>query len=261
MYYAGIDIGSLSAETVVINQNREVLGWSIIPSGADHKTAIDTSFSTTLEKTGIHKDDVRYIVSTGYGRINVPFAHKQVTEIACHGKGAYFLFPQTKTVIDIGGQDNKVIKIGKNGKVIDFLMNDKCAAGTGRFLEVMAHALNVDIKDMGEMSLKSQKCINISSTCGIFAESEVVSLIAQGNNKSDIIRGLHNSIADRIQGMINRVGLSGEVTMTGGGAKNTGVVNGIEEKLGMKINIPNEPQIVGALGAALIAMEMSSDDQ
>lgn len=260
MYYAGIDIGSLTAETVVINDKKEILASSIYPSGTNHKEAIEISFSKTLEKAGIKKEDIKFIVSTGYGRVNVPFADKQVTEIACHGKGAHYFFPETRTIIDIGGQDNKVIKLNKKGKVIDFVMNDKCAAGTGRFLEVMAQALDVKVNELSQLSAKSKKKVKITSTCGIFAESEVVSKIAQGEKKEDIISGIHRSISDRLAGMVNRMGLTLDVTMTGGGAKNNGVVIAIEEKFDIKINIPFEPQIIGALGAALIGMEMSHEE-
>lgn len=255
MYYVGIDIGSMTAETVIINDEKEICASCIVKSGASHKDALEKSFSKALELANIKKEDVVYIVSTGYGRINVEFADKQVTEIACHGKGAHFLFPNTRTVIDIGGQDSKVIKLNKKGKVIDFLMNDKCAAGTGRFLEVMANALGLKVEELGEYSSKSKKPAKISCMCGIFAESEVVSKIANGEKKEDIVRGLHNSIASRILGMVNRVKKEDEVTMTGGGAKNSGVVKAMEEQLGLKINVPEEPQIIGALGAALVSWE------
>lgn len=261
MYFAGIDIGSQTAETVVVNDKREIIATGIYPSGTNHEEAIKKSFSKTIEKAGIKRDEIDFIVSTGYGRLNVPFADKQVTEIACHGKGAHYFFPETRTIIDIGGQDNKVIKLNKKGKVIDFVMNDKCAAGTGRFLEVMAHALEVEVKELSGLSALSEKRIDITSTCGIFAESEVVSKIAQGEKKEDIINGIHRSISDRLAGMVNRMGLTSEVTMTGGGAKNNGVVKAIEEKLESSINIPEEPQIIGALGAALIGMEMSHEEE
>ncbi|HEX9058937.1 MAG TPA: acyl-CoA dehydratase activase [Clostridia bacterium] len=255
MFFAGIDIGSMTAETVIIDENKKIIGCSIVKSGTSHKDAIEKSFSISMEQAGITMNDINYIVSTGYGRINVPFANKQVTEIACHGKGAHMFFPNTRTVIDIGGQDSKVIKVNGKGKVVDFLMNDKCAAGTGRFLEVMANALEIGVEKMGELSLCSCNAVEISSMCGIFAESEVISKIAQGSDKADIIKGLHKSVAQRIIGMINKVKLTEGVTMTGGGAKNIGVIRVLEEELGIKINVPDEPQIVGAAGAAIIAAE------
>nr|WP_297936011.1 acyl-CoA dehydratase activase [uncultured Lachnoclostridium sp.] len=255
MYFAGIDIGSMTAETVIINDKKEICASFIVKSGASHKEALEKSFEQALNMAQITREDIKYIVSTGYGRINVDFADKQVTEIACHGKGSHFLFPNTRTVIDIGGQDSKIIKLNKKGKVIDFLMNDKCAAGTGRFLEVMANALEINVEELGEYSMKSQKPAKISCMCGIFAESEVVSKIASGETKEDIVRGLHNSIASRILGMVNRVKKEEEVTMTGGGAKNIGVVHAMQEQLKCQINVPEDPQIVGALGAALFSLE------
>ncbi len=259
MFFAGIDIGSLTAKTVIINNKKEIIGFSIIPSGANHKDSIIQSFNLALNNADIPKEKISYIISTGYGRINVEFANKQVTEIACHGRGAFHFFPKTQTIIDIGGQDTKVIKISENGKVIDFIMNDKCAAGTGKFLEVMANTLQVKIDDLESLSMKSSKNIKISSICGIFAESEVISKIAQGESKEDIIKGLHNSISERISSMVNRVKLSEQVTITGGGAKNKGVINAIEEKLNIKINVPSTPQIIGALGASIIAMEFFNE--
>jgi predicted CoA-substrate-specific enzyme activase len=257
MYYCGIDIGSLSAETVIIGDNEKAITYNISPTGANSRVAAQKSFDLTLEQAGLSADDLKYIVATGYGRISVPFANKMVTEITCHGRGAYQLFPGTQTIIDIGGQDSKVIKLEKSGKVIDFAMNDKCAAGTGRFLEVMARAMEIDLEEMGPMSLKSKEEISISSMCTVFAESEVISLVAEAKPKEDIINGIHTAICNRISGMMDRVGPKPEVTMTGGVAKNSGIVAKIRQKVGAKINIPEEPQIVGALGAALIARDLA----
>ena len=179
-----------------------------------------------------------------------------ITEITCHARGAYYVHPKTRTVIDIGGQDSKVIRLDEQGRNVDFQMNDKCAAGTGRFLEVMAHALEVKVEDLGRLSLSAPRSIKISSMCTVFAESEVVSLIADNQPKEVIIRGLHDSIADRVLGMVNRVGIEEEVTLTGGVAKNEGVVRALEERLRVKLFIPPEPQIIGALGAALLARDL-----
>jgi predicted CoA-substrate-specific enzyme activase len=257
MYYGGIDIGSLSAETVIIDDNEKTVTYNISPTGANSRIAAQKSFDLALEQAGLSADDLKYIVATGYGRISVPFANKMVTEITCHGRGAYHLFPGTQTIIDIGGQDSKVIKLMESGKVIDFAMNDKCAAGTGRFLEVMARAMEIDLEEMGPMSLKSKEEISISSMCTVFAESEVISLVAEAKPKEDIINGIHNAICNRISGMMDRVGPRPEVTMTGGVAKNSGIVAKIRQKVGTKINVPEEPQIVGALGAALIARDLA----
>ena len=255
MIVAGIDIGSLSTDTVLLDDKKKVLTYSIVPTGASSKTAAEVSFEDALNKIGIQPPDVSYIVSTGYGREIVPFASEQVTEITCHGKGAHFLNPEVHTVIDVGGQDSKVIKVSQEGRVTNFVMNDKCAAGTGRFLEVMARALEVKLEEMGKISLGSNKMVSVSSMCTVFAESEVVSLIAAGHAKEDILNGINQAITNRIVGMVERVGKEEKFCMSGGVAKNIGVIEALEEKLGAPLFIPYEPQIVGALGAALIALE------
>ena len=255
MYYAGIDIGSLSADTVIVDGDGSMVAWNISPTGANSKIAAETTYDLALEKAGISRDDVAYLVATGYGRISVPFAQKAVTEITCHGRGAHRLFPGTRTIVDIGGQDSKVIRLEDDGKVVDFAMNDKCAAGTGRFLEVMARAMEIELGDMGPMGMKAQNDIAISSMCTVFAESEVISLVAEARPKEDIINGIHNAICNRVGSMMDRVGAIPEVTMTGGVAKNMGIVEKIRERAGGQLNVPDEPQIAGALGAALIARE------
>ncbi|HOB86695.1 MAG TPA: acyl-CoA dehydratase activase, partial [Bacillota bacterium] len=194
-------------------------------------------------------------VSTGYGRRMLDVADRIITEITCHARGAVHMVPGVRMVIDIGGQDSKVIRLNERGEVQDFAMNDKCAAGTGRFLEVMAHALEVDLSEMASISERASRSAPISSMCTVFAESEVVSLIAQGVPREEIISGLHEAIAGRTAGMVFRVGLEKEVMMTGGVAKNRGVVKSLEKKLQCKIIVPPEPQIIGALGAALLARE------
>jgi len=255
MIVAGIDIGSLSTDTVLLNEKKAIISSCVIPTGASSKDAAESSFQKALKNGGLRHSDVEYIVSTGYGRAIVPFANDKVTEITCHGKGAYFLSSEIRTIIDIGGQDSKVIKLDSGGKIIDFVMNDKCAAGTGRFLEVMARALEVELVDMGAISLQSTKPVSVSSMCTVFAESEVVSLIAGGNTKEDILNGIHQAIANRIAGMAERVGINPAVCMSGGVAKNIGVINALENKLNTKMIRPVEPQLVGALGAALIAWD------
>ncbi|MHA1263200.1 MAG: acyl-CoA dehydratase activase, partial [Candidatus Freyarchaeota archaeon] len=254
MYTAGIDIGALTAKSVIL-EDGEILAYTIIPSGSNSKETAQRVMEATLSEAGLSQDDVTFTVATGYGRVNVPFADKQVTEISCHAKGAYTLFPTVRTVIDIGGQDSKAIKVGKNGRVVEFAMNDRCAAGTGRFLEVMAKALEVRLEDLGELSLKSRNKARISSICTVFAESEVISRISEGTPKVDIIAGIHEAIANRIFGMASRVRIEKDLVLTGGVAKNRGVVKALEEKVGFKILVPKEPQIVGALGAAVIARE------
>lgn len=257
MITAGIDVGSLSTDAVLLRDD-EVLAYSIVNTGAQARAAAERAFEEVLEKAGISLSEVDAVVATGYGRMSVPFAHGQVTEISCHGRGSAFLNPEVRTVIDIGGQDSKVIRLDGQGNVIDFLMNDKCAAGTGRFLEVMADRLELSVDGLGNEDLKAERAAEISSMCTVFAESEVVSLIARGVPRPEIVRGLHLSIAERTAGMANRLGLVPRVMMTGGVAKNPGVVRALSERLGAEIVVPPEPQIVGALGAALIARKKRS---
>ena len=252
-YFAGIDVGSLSTDAVILDEKGEILGFCIIPTGVNSTESAEEAFAQALTVARLTRDRIKRIGATGYGRISVPFAHKKMTEISCHGLGAYTLFPDTGTVIDIGGQDSKVIRVGPEGKVLDFTMNDKCAAGTGRFLEVMAAKLRVSLDEMGALSLREDREARISSVCTVFAESEVISLVAGNHPRGEIIRGLHRAIVNRVWNMVRTVGIHGEVTMTGGVAKNKGVVAFLEEKLGRPIHVYQEPQIVGALGAALYA--------
>lgn len=252
-YFAGIDVGSLSTDAVILDEAGEIVGYSIVDTAANSTEAAEEALEKALAAAGLGRDRVKRIVSTGYGRVSVPFAQKKVTEISCHSLGAYTLFPDTGTVIDIGGQDSKVIKVGPSGKVLDFTMNDKCAAGTGRFLEVMAAKLQVPLDQMGELSLGAVGEARISSVCTVFAESEVVSLVARNHPKAEILRGLHRAIVNRVWSMVKSLGIQPEVTMSGGVAKNKGVVAFMEEKLGRPIHVYREPQIIGALGAALHA--------
>ena len=252
MIVAGIDIGSITAETVILQDN-QMLSSSIVPTGANSRTAAERSLTAALKQASLRQEDLAAIITTGYGRASFPSATKMITEITCHARGAFFVYPETRTVIDIGGQDSKVIRLDKKGRNVDFQMNDKCAAGTGRFLEVMARALEVKLEDLGRLSRSAQRTIKISSMCTVFAESEVVSLIADNQPREVIIRGLHDAIADRILGMIRRVGVEEKVTLTGGVAKNEGVVQALEERLEVRVFVPPEPQIIGALGAALLA--------
>ena len=257
MYYVGIDIGSLSTETVILDEARRVVSYDISATGANSRISGAQSYTRALERGGVSEANIRFVVATGYGRISVPIANKTVTEITCHAAGAGHLFPKTRTILDIGGQDSKVIKLDGDGKVMDFEMNDKCAAGTGRFLEVMARTLEVELDEMGPLSLKSSQLTPISSMCTVFAESEVVSLVAQSKPKQDILNSIHHSICARIVAMLDRIGLEGQLTMTGGVAKNAAVVEHIRSQVGMDPNVPEEPQIVGALGASLIAAAMA----
>jgi predicted CoA-substrate-specific enzyme activase len=255
MLAGGIDIGSLSTDVVIVSGDRQIVSYAVVPTGARCQQAAEQALGLALERAGCRQEDLTMVISTGYGRGIVNGAHKQVTEITCHAKGAHFLFPETRTVIDIGGQDSKVIKVNPDGGVGDFAMNDKCAAGTGRFLEVMARTMQLELGDMGPRSLESTQFVQVSSLCTVFAESEVVSLIAQGRSVEDILNGLHHAIADRVSSLVRRVGREAEITMTGGVAKNVGVVTALERKLETKFQISEEPQIVGALGGAILALE------
>ncbi len=251
---AGIDVGSLSTDVVILDPEGRIAAYSIVRTGASSTRAAEAAVEQAAAAAGIERDALSRVVSTGYGRSGVALADRAVTEITCHARGACHLFPDTGTVVDIGGQDSKVVRVGSGGKVLDFTMNDKCAAGTGRFLEVMAEKLQVGLEEMGERSVRAGGEVTISSVCTVFAESEVVSLVARDHPPGEIIRGLHRAIVNRIWAMVRSVGLNGELTMSGGVAKNRGVVAMVEELAGKPIHVPPEPQIVGALGAALIAL-------
>ncbi len=254
MYCAGVDVGAASGE-VVIWDGEEIVAFSIVPTGFNSRRAAYLAMEEALEGTTIAREDIGPIVATGYGRLAIDFAHRQVTEISCYAKGINHLYPEARTIIDIGGQDSKVISVAEDGRVVDFLMNDKCAAGTGRFLEVMAKALELEVTDLGNISLGAQNPLQISSTCTVFAESEVVTLVAEGVDREDIVAGLHAAIAKRTLSMVKRVGLVSPIAMAGGVAKNKGVVKAIEDEIGEHLIVPSEPQIIGALGAAILAME------
>jgi len=255
MIAAGIDIGSLSGETVIM-QKGKILSYSIVRTGADSAKTAEKAMNKALEKISISFDEINYIVATGYGRVIVPFANKNITEISCHAKGANYLFPTATTILDMGGQDCKAIKCNDSGKVTNFVMNDKCAAGTGRFCDVIADVLDIPLENIGEISLKAEKDALISSMCAVFAKSEVVSLLRKGTSKNDILSGIHEAISKRVFALLQRIGIEKDFVITGGIAKNIGVVTKIAGKVGLKPLISDEPQIVGALGAAIFAEEM-----
>ena len=249
---AGVDVGAATAKAVILNDNN-VLASSVIPTGFSAAGAGEVVTKEALKKAGLAMGDLAYVVSTGYGRRAITFANKVLTEIICHAAGVSWLITEARTIIDIGGQDSKVIGLDDNGNVTNFVMNDKCAAGTGRFLEVMAGVLGVEISEMGSVSLLGQDPCQISSTCTVFAESEMVSLRAEGRSREDIIAGIHKALARRVAIMGAPVGFKKDVVFTGGVAKNVGIKKALEDELGLEILIPEEPQIVGALGAALLA--------
>lgn len=258
MVFAGLDIGSVSTKVVILNENKTVLFHQVIPTGANSKKSAEKCMHTAFEKAKIPIESITNLIATGYGRKIVPLKSSEVSEISCHARGAHFLFPDTRTVIDIGGQDSKAIRLDENGEAVDFNMNDKCAAGTGRFLEEMAKALETTVEDLGKLSLESKKALVISSMCAVFAESEVVSLLAEEEKREDIAKALHNAVVDRVLSLAHKVRVKDAVTLTGGVAKNAGVTASLKFKLpNVTLHIPEEPQIIGALGAALIAYDMS----
>ncbi len=255
MYILGIDSGSTSTNAVVINEKKEILSSAVLRTGAKSAESAARIRAEVLEAAGLKEEDVSCTVSTGYGRVSIPFADKNVTEISCHARGAHFLNPDVRTILDIGGQDSKAIRLNENGDVTDFVMNDKCAAGTGRFLEMMANTLEVGIEALGPLSLKSKENVEISSMCSVFAESEVISLIAENKDPADIARGVHRAIAGKAMSLLKKVGLEETFMMTGGVAKNPGMVAVLEEMLGAPLYLYDEPEIVGALGAALYGLD------
>ena len=252
MRTAGIDIGSITAKAAIV-EDGGILGTKIIFTGYNAEAAGVKVYEELLSEFGLDTSSIAKIVSTGYGRNSVKFADKTFTEIMAHAAGAYLLNPKIRTIIDIGGQDSKAMALDEKGKVRNFVMNDKCAAGTGRFLEVMARALEVNLDEFGAMSLQSKRPSKISSLCTVFAESEVISLIARGEKRPDIIAGIHESIAARVSSMIARVGVAEPVMITGGVARNAGVVDALERKLGVKIAVSSYAQVNGAIGAAILA--------
>jgi predicted CoA-substrate-specific enzyme activase len=255
MLYAGIDAGSISTDVVLLDSDRAVVGSAVIATGASIRRASQEALEAALSAAEASEADIVFTVATGYGRDRVESADQRVTEITCHAKGAHHLFPEALTVLDIGGQDSKVIRLGRDGKVVDFAMNDKCAAGTGRFLEVMARTLEMDLEQMGLRSLLASRSLLVSSTCTVFAESEVISLIASGAAADDIAWGVHVAISDRIAALAERIGVAPPAVMTGGVAKNPAARKALEDRFRLKFLLPDDPQLTGALGAALIALE------
>ena len=261
IYTLGIDVGSTASKCIVLKDGKEIVAKSLIDVGAG-TSGPQRAIEAVLNEAGMKKEDMAYTLATGYGRTSLMdgIADKQMSELSCHAKGATFLFPNVHTVIDIGGQDVKVLHID-NGAMTNFQMNDKCAAGTGRFLDVMASVLEVKVEDLGRLGAMSRKKVGISSTCTVFAESEVISQLAMGTDKCDIIDGIHRSVAHRVTGLAHRIGVVPDVVMTGGVAQNEGVVKALQDELGCPIKTSPLTQYNGALGAALLAWQASSRRQ
>ena len=255
MYGAGVDVGSTQTKAVIVGQDRRIVGRALIDTGADVSRAAERAFLQALENAGLPREAVGYVVGTGYGRYKVTFGDAQVTEITCHARGAHSLHPATRTVIDMGGQDTKAIKVGPDGSVLDFSMNDKCAAGTGRFLVAAADVMGLSLGEIGERSLLARNPVRLTSVCTVFVESDIMSYLAQKKSVEDILGGVHKAIATRTMSLVRRVGVEPEVTFTGGVSRNIGMVRGLEAVLGMPVNVSPEGHYMGALGAALFAFE------
>ena len=254
VYVAGIDIGSAFSKAVVLAKNR-IIAYQVVPSGGNYKLIAKQVTEKTLTEAKLSLNDIAYTVATGYGATSVTFSSETTSDISCLARGVHYLFPDAHTAIDIGGQFTRVLKLDERGKATSFLLSEKCAAGSGRFLQVIAKVLQIDLEDIGELSLKSKKRVDFNTGCAVFAESEAVSRVAEGAAKEDILAGLHRTLAAKIQTMVARLGIEPGCAVVGGGAKDIGLVMSIEEGLACKLLVPEEPQIVAALGAALLAEE------
>jgi predicted CoA-substrate-specific enzyme activase len=246
-YAAGVDVGSTQTKAIVIDEVKRIVGRALIDTGSNVILAAEQSFSEALKNANVREEEVEYVVGTGYGRYRVSFGNTQITEISCHGRGAVHMFPNTHTVLDMGGQDTKAIRVRPSGEIVDFCMNDKCAAGTGRFLGAASSALNIPLDQLGPTALRAERPVRISTTCTVFAESEVLSWLG--------LQGVHQSIAARSIGLLRRVGVEEEITFTGGVARNIGMISALQKGLNAKLNVSDDSHFMGALGAALFALD------
>ena len=254
-YAAGVDVGSTQTKAVIVDEGRRIVSRALTDTGANVMRAAEEAFQEALRSGDVREEEVEYVVGTGYGRYKVTFGNTQVTEISCHGRGAVQMFPGTRTVVDMGGQDTKAIRVAPTGEVVDFCMNDKCAAGTGRFLGAAASALDIALDQLGPTALRGEKAVKISTTCTVFAESEVLSWLGRGKKIEDILLGVHQSIAGRSAGLVRRVGIETQVTFTGGVAKNVAMIETLNRALGVTVNFSDDSHYMGALGAALFALD------
>ncbi|MCD8197245.1 MAG: acyl-CoA dehydratase activase [Lachnospiraceae bacterium] len=255
-YFAGIDSGSTSTDVVILDRNLDIVAEVIMPTGAGAALGAERALEEALKEVSLSREDIDSVVTTGYGRSAIEVGDRSITEITCHARGAHFLDPEVRTVIDIGGQDSKVIRLGEDGSVKNFVMNDKCAAGTGHFLEMMARTMEMSLDELSEVGLTYKEDITISSMCTVFAESEIVSLVAQNKSTDDIVHGLNKAVAAKTASLVKRVGGEEKYMMTGGVARNRGLVKTLEERLGTRLVISEKSQLCGALGAALFAADM-----
>lgn len=256
-YFVGIDAGSTYVKVVLLDENGGLVSYNHKPTGIDADGASKKMIGAITNGNGINADQLKRFTATGYSRRNIRMAHDTVTEIKAHATGAAWSAPQgadIRTVIDIGGQDSKVIVLGDDNEIVNFAMNDKCAAGTGRFLESLARVLELDVGELGSLSLESTMSLSINSTCVVFAESEVISLVTRKKKREDIVAGIHRSLAKRIAAMARKAGARAEILLTGGGGLNEGIADALEEELLADIHVPDYPQLNGAIGAALIAL-------
>ena len=237
------------------NGGREILARALVDTGANVRKAADNAFLAVCHAAGIHPPEVGFVVGTGYGRYNISFGNAQMTEISCHARGAHFVCPTTRTVIDMGGQDSKAISLGKDGQVLDFVMNDKCAAGTGRFLANSAEVMGISLDEIGPLSLRATRAVKMATVCTVFVESDILSYLAQGKKAEDILGGVHLAIAKRTLSLARRIPIEPDITMTGGVARNSGMVHALEEVLGTKLQVSPDSQFIGAIGAAVFALE------
>jgi len=254
---AGVDVGSTQTKAVILEENGgvQILGRMIVDTGANVQRAAERAFDSCCEAAGVRPSDVGFVVGTGYGRYKIAFGNAQMTEITCHARGASFLCPGTRTVIDMGGQDSKAISVGANGEVLDFVMNDKCAAGTGRFLANSAEVMGIGLDEVGPLSLQAKHPVKIATVCTVFVESDILSYLAQGKTAEDILGGVHIAIAKRTLSLARRLNIEPEITMTGGVARNIGMVRALEEVIGKKMQVSPDAQLIGAVGAGLFALE------
>ena len=255
LFAAGVDVGSTQTKAIVLNRARAIVGRALRMTGARIVESAERALEEASASAGLSRDRIAYVVGTGYGRFKVTSGDAQITEISCHARGAHFYFPQSRTVVDMGGQDTKAIRVGPDGEVMDFAMNDKCAAGTGRFLGTSAEVLGLSLDELGPLALKATDPVRMTSVCTVFVESDIMSYLAQKKTVENILGGVHRAIATRTVSLVRRVGIEPEVTFTGGVSRNVGMVAALEEALKAKLNVSPEAHYSGALGAALFALE------
>ena len=257
-FFMGIDIGSVASKGVITGDKAEI--YHIIPSGSNYRAAAEKLRDELLLKARLQPEDIACTAVTGHGVDKIPFGNRSIADIRCCARGINRLFPRVRTVIDIQGQSSQVIRVGKEGRVVNFAVSEKCASGSGRFLEIIANVLRVELEDIGELSIGSKNPVVFTTGCAVFGESEAISRVAEGIPKEDILAGVHRAIADKMVALVDKVGLEQECAISGGGALNTGLVKDIEDSLGISLQIPDRPQMVNALGAAVMAEELYAEE-